>query len=458
MKPQSKLLVVAILASLLIGMAQADPTMVDRSSPADEPHQRNIILMIGDGMGFNHTRLARLVEYGMSQNLSMESAPNYSSVITYSADNAITDSAAAATAMATGQKTNNGILSLAPNGTLLPTILEISEYYNKTTGLVATSEIQHATPAAFMTHVTSRSDYTEITRQIVEEAQVDILLGGGASYFTANQIEAMETRGYSIVQNRTSLLSLTSGKVLGLFSNSHMPYEQNRNLSLIPSLSEMTEKAIEILDDAANGFFLMVEGSKIDLAAHDHDIVNVALDAIAFDEAVKYAMNYVQNHPETILIVTADHETGGLSISGDTLSDELPESLEDELDRRTLRIERAQNISVSWSSTYHTNANVPLFLFVPDSIQVTIDAIDNTQIFDIMNEYLLDAEATITTLEPVSSTPTIPSTTTSTSTEPTYSTPVSNPQDTFILPLLAGVIICAVVISAIVVIRIRKPS
>lgn len=368
----------------------------------DEPY--SIILMIGDGMALSHVELGRLVEYGAIGNHTMQQVPLQLSVTTYSANGAITDSAAAATAMATGEKTNNGMVSVLPNGTSIETILEIAQAQGKATGVVVTSTIQHATPAAFMTHIDSRNNYTEITRQIVEEAEVDVLLGGGLTYFSSSQLQTMENQNYTVVNNRTELLKVASGKLLGLFADGHMDYERNRNYSTTPSLAEMANKSIEILSQDSDGFFLMIEGSRIDHAAHGNDKVGVALEMIAFDQAVSVALDYIQTHHNTILIVTADHETGGLAIVSNILSDELPSSLVDEGEKRTLRVARAENITVTWSTNGHTNTNVPLFSFgeIFDGYS-NGTIIDNIDIFDEMKEYY-SSEPTSPVPEPTTTT------------------------------------------------------
>ncbi|MFW9847692.1 MAG: alkaline phosphatase [Candidatus Thorarchaeota archaeon] len=408
---------------------------------ASEPEPYNVILMIGDGMGPSQIELGRLVEYGPSGNLTMQDAPLTISVTTFSADNSITDSAAAATAIATGWKTNNGMVSVLPNGTILDTILENAQLHGKATGLVVTSEIQHATPACFATHVSSRSNYVEITRQLVEEAEVDVLLGGGLNYFSPAQLQYMENQNYTIVQNRTGLLDVQNGTVLGLFAGSHMDYEEVRNYSQTPSLAEMTNKTLSILSNDPDGFFLMVEGSRIDHAAHANDPIGVALEMVAFDNAVEVALEYVQSHEHTILIVTADHETGGLAVISHNLSDELPTDGMSEEEKRSLRIERTQNVSVTWSTGYHTSTNVSLFCFGPLFSGLSNGSIiDNTDIFNEISQYYAEEPAdsppqppkpTSTTTNRNTTTTTNNDTTTvvTTSTESTSSTTIETSTD-----------------------------
>jgi alkaline phosphatase len=281
-----------------------------------------------------------------------------------------------------------------------------------------------------MTHVNDRGNYPEIARQIVEEADVDILLGGGTgptNGFSASQISTMASNGYSVVYNRAELASVTSGRVFGLFSFSHMDYEFDRDYSVQPSIAEMTNKSIEILSQDTDGFFLMVEGSRIDLAAHAEDKVRNALDTIAFDKAIDVALDYVKSHNNTILIVSADHETEGLVILSHNLSSELPADLLSETDKRTLRAERVNNVTVDWTASYHTAQNVPLFAFGDAFLDMTENlTIDNTDVHTLMKDFYLGNQLNET--EFPTTTTTITSTTGTTSTTDTTST--TTPTDT----------------------------
>jgi alkaline phosphatase len=393
----------------------------------------SIILMIGDGMGPEHVRLGKWVEVGPNGSLLMEQLPFSANVTTYSADSNITDSSAAATAIASGVKINNSFVGIDPNGVVLETIIDVAQAFGKATGVLSKTTIQHGTPAAFMTHVVNRNSYQEITRQIIEEAGIDVLLGGGSRYFNTSEIDAMVDNGYSFVQDRDELLAVASGKVLGLFSYDHMPYEQVRDYDESPSLSEMVEKSIEILSQDPQGFFLLAEGGKIDHAAHAHDQINTALETIAFDKAVGTALEYVNSHPNTILIVNADHETGGLAILGQNLNETLPSSTNEESVNRQLRIERANNITVDWSTTYHTATDVPLY-WKGDIFNESVHSVDNTDIFTAMYTYFM------------SSPPTTSTTTTTTDDIITEPPP----------PLFIPVIATLFVVTAVVILYVRR--
>ncbi len=414
-----------IQVSLLL-LVFLSPILVFTESTASEAPQNvaqiaadeslSIILMIGDGMGYDHVELARLVEVGEFGSLNMQDSDWNTSVLTHSADAVVTDSAAAGTAISTGNKTDNGKVGVDPSNIPLETILEIAQTLNKSTGVVSKCRIVDATPASFMTHTGSRYNFDEIARQIVEEADVDVLLGGGSDYFSSSQISTMITNGYSMVYNRTELASITSGRVFGLFNGYHMDFEYDRDYSLQPSIAEMTNKSIELLSQDTDGFFLMVEAGRIDLAAHDDDQVRTALETIEFDKAIDIAMDYVSDHNNTILIVTTDHETEGLVVMSHNLNSELPADLVSETDKRALRAERANNVTVDWTASYHTNSPVPFFGYgsvfseLPENI-----AIDNTNVFRIMKDFYDGVPLSVDEVEP-------PTTTTTTSTITTTTT------------------------------------
>lgn len=454
--PANLLIVLLIVSFLSVPSVRtfSDVVLVYNSTPASE-EPLSIILMIGDGMGFEHVELARLVEVGEFGSLNMHDSDWNASATTHSANAAVTDSAAAGTAIATGTKTNNGYLGINPSLVPLETILEYAQTLNKSTGVVSTCRIVDATPASFMTHTDSRYNLDEIARQIVEESNVDVLLGGGLDYFDSNQISTMISNGYSVVYNQSELADVTSGRVFGLFAGYHMDYEYDRNYTLQPSIAEMTNKSIELLSQDADGFFLIVEGGKIDLAAHDEDRVRNALETIAFDKAVDVALDYVKNHNNTILIVTADHETEGLVVLSHNLNSELPEALLTEEDKRTLRAERANNVTIDWTAGYHTDAHVPVFAIGAAFSDMPEDLIiDNTDIYDLMKDFYLgnplnETELTITTITTTGSTTT---TTTSSETETiTDTTSTTEPTSGPTLPLDSYLVLAVSIGSAIVI-------
>ena len=278
---------------------------------------KNVILFIGDGMGPNQRTAARAY---LGRSLAMDSdiTTFYS---TYSANNEVTDSAAGATALATGHKTNNGYLSISPSGEKLTTILELAKKQGMKTGLVATSTITHATPAAFAAHRISRNDEVGVALDFLEN-KVDLLLGGGRNVFLPtdqggkrtdgrNLVAEFQALGYIYVENGSQLNQLSSLPALCLLADDGFPYAIENDGS-VPTMREMTQKALELLSQSETGFFLMVEGSQIDWACHANEPAAALYEVAAFDEAVAAALEFLADNPDTLIVVCADHETGGL--------------------------------------------------------------------------------------------------------------------------------------------------
>lgn len=313
-----KLIGVVLLIALAAGIVAAGSITTVQAGDGDV---KNVILLIGDGMGYAHLTTARLAQ---EKNLNMDMIKSTGTVTTRSANYVVTDSAAAGTAIATGNKTNNGLISITPDGKRLKTVLEGARDKGKRTGLVTTTNITHATPAAFAAHVPNRDDELTIAGQMLQ-ARIDVMLGGGRSNFlpvktggkrTDNRDLTVEakTYGYQYATTKEELDGVRDGKVLGLFNNSHLNFEIDRDVTKEPSLAEMTEKAISLLDNKGDGFFLMVEGGRIDHAAHANDPAGVVGDVRAFDAAAKVALDYAKTNPHTLVIITGDHETGGMVI------------------------------------------------------------------------------------------------------------------------------------------------
>lgn len=288
---------------------------------------KNVIIAIGDGMGFGALQLARNVLIGPDGKFVFETFPAVGYVTTYSADNLVTDSAAAATAIATGYKTNNGMIAVKPDGTPVQTILEAMKKAGKATGLVATNTIYDATPAAFGAHWGTRGGSEEISAQLLD-AGIDVLLGGGREYFLPandggkrkdgrNLIKEAAAKGYAVATTGTELKAVSGKKLLGLFHPSYMNYQTDRAYlgADEPTLTEMAAKALEALKGSENGFFLMIEGSRIDHAAHAGDAAGVVAEMNDFANAVKLAYEFAKANPDTLLIVTADHDTMGFSVT-----------------------------------------------------------------------------------------------------------------------------------------------
>ncbi|MBI9107182.1 MAG: alkaline phosphatase [Spirochaetales bacterium] len=323
----------------------------------------SVILMIGDGMGFEQIKAADYYFYGEEGRLSFESFPVKGSVTTYSADNDITDSAAAATAMATGQKVNNGVISKAipGDGSNLVTLLKRAQQDGKSTGIVTTTMVTHATPAAFASHNLSRNNYAEIAADIFTVTKPNVVMGGGgpsAGIVTAD----VNSAGYNIAQNSTELRGLTGELACGFFGDGHMPYEYD-GLGDYPHLNQMAVKALDLLDTSPAGFFLMIEGGRIDHACHSNDLVRAVYEVKEFSDTVQVVLDWMGSRDDVLLIVTADHETGGLSVTSNNGVDVLP--------------------TVTWSTDYHTAADVPLYAFGAGS-ELFSGKMDNTDIYDLI--------------------------------------------------------------------------
>ncbi len=311
-----KLIFCSIIVTFIIGSSiHPNATTVGQFPP------KNVILMIGDGMGVGQIEIARLMEFGKDGRLFLESLPHTALVHTYSANKAVTDSAAGGTAIAIGQKTNNEMIGVSADGKEVDSILDLFKKNGRKTGAISTNTITDATPAAFTASVANRwADQAEIARQQINN-EVDVLLGGGANFFSPekqngrNLVHEAMQKGYTFVANRKELAAADGTKLLGLFHPSYMSFKLDRALinSEEPSLSEMTSKAIEFLTKNDNGFFLMVEGARIDHASHSSDLTSVWKEVIEFDHAVQYAVNWAMKVENTLVIVLADHETMGLS-------------------------------------------------------------------------------------------------------------------------------------------------
>lgn len=287
---------------------------------------KNIIFLIGDGMGVSYTSGYRYFkDDSKTQNIDPTFLDRYlvGQQSTYPSDpnHNITDSAASATAMATGVKTYNTAISVGKDQKNIKTVLEAAKEKGKATGLVATAQITHGTPAAFGAHTTNRKNMGAIADDYYDERingnhKIDVLLGGGSAFFLRkdrNLVQAFIKDGYSYVTNLHELKQDKNSQVLGLFSKAGMPKMLDRPNGM-PSLAAMTASAIERLNQNPNGFFLMVEGSQIDWAAHDNDIVGAMSEMEDFDQAFQEAIDFAKIDGETLVVATADHSTGGFTI------------------------------------------------------------------------------------------------------------------------------------------------
>lgn len=295
---------------------------------------KSVIFFIGDGMSSTQRRLAELV---YNDDLAMNSLPVIGLYTTYSANSPLTDSAAAGTAMATGYKTNNGTIGLSPDfKTVYETVAEAAKRLGKSVGIVTTTRLTHATPASFASHVKNRNQEQVVAVHYLQQ-NFEVYLGGGRIFFIPEKKEdrqpadqnmkgaaykgrdllvEFQNKGYDILRTRDELVALKiqpGTKIFGAFNASHLPYALDRPANM-PSLAQMTKAAIDVLKQNPKGFFLMVEGGLIDLAAHANAAAATAAEVWDLDKAVKVGIDHVRASGDTLILVGGDHETGGLSL------------------------------------------------------------------------------------------------------------------------------------------------
>ncbi len=340
----------------------------------------NVILIIGDGMGIGQTYAGRVYLNGPEELLAWEKLP-YTGLVNNCAIHHITDSAASGTAIATGHKTSVGTVSMGTGLDPAPykTILELVKD-RKATGLVTNTELWDATPAVFASHAPRRSMSRSIARQMVEEARVDVLMGGGAEAFYAegeapDMVARAAKLGYTVVKTDEQLAAVDAGdtkRLLGLFAPDSMRYEVERKPETTePRLSQMAEKALQILERYPRGFFLMVEGARIDHACHEVSMEKLVGQMVEFDKTVNLLLEWAGEHPHTLVLITADHETGGIDVK--------------EGDYR-----KGDRVEVKWKSALlpgiyanHSNQRVPVYGVGPNAAAIQ-DRMDNTEVFCIM--------------------------------------------------------------------------
>ncbi len=310
---------------------------------------RNVIFMIGDGMGYEQIEAGSVFK---GAPLTFQTFEHQTKVDTSSASG-VTDSAAAATAMATGTKTYNSYIGLDKNQDKVENLVEFSKARGLRTGVVATQVLPHATPAGFTAHTNSRYSYNTIAVQQIL-LQPDVLMGGGATYFS-NRQQLIEDNNFQMVTTLEDAYTVPEDKnLLGVFDNNYISADED------PELADMTALTLSRLT-GENGFFAMIEGSDIDSYCHQNDMENMLKELMDFDAAVAVAKDYADNNPGTLLIVTADHETGGLNVPDGATKEDLTDSL--------------------FSSEAHTGSNVPLYAYGTKAEELCSgDTIANTDI------------------------------------------------------------------------------
>lgn len=422
---------------------------------------KNVIMLIADGMSTEAITLAR---HTKGDSLAMDEI-SVGSVITSWANGPITDSAPGGTVYAAGEKTNNKYIGTSVNDTPMASILEGAESVGKATGIVATSEITHATPGDFTAHTNNRKYYNQILQQQINQ-DMEVVLGGGfnkASGFSSEvssdefesyyeeQVNNIKEEGFDFITTKDQLTSYDGDKLWGSFADADLKYDfdrQSDNDNVQPSLAEMTNKAIEVLNKDEDGFFLMVEGSKVDWAAHANNTVGIVSDILAFDEAVKAAIEFAKTDGNTVVVVTTDHGNSGITIGSSYYNENIEsydkatyENTTDLLKNATITEERfneiasgksndeikaiakkyygidlndeelaivkgeqgegrqvgireviARRVGIGYTTGGHTGEQIYLGVYAPSDIELLEGVVDNTEVNKYMQRVLFGKE------------------------------------------------------------------
>jgi alkaline phosphatase len=408
------------LAAALTGtLALASvPTWTDaarhRGGGDDGHHARNVIVLQGDGMATAQRDLIRLVTVGNKpgRELVMNQLDHAGLVHTDPADpkQAVTDSAAAATAFSTGVKTFNGGVGVDAQGNPVPTLLEDARRAGKATGLVTTSQVTDATPAAYAAHVTNRAQQSEIARQFLEGSKPDVILGGGEDFWypagnpgaypdnpptdpteqskgdRGNLVERAQELGYRYVTNADQLRRARGRKLLGLFANEEMFEHREEGhgdiYDPVVPLPDMAAKALDVLSQDRDGFFVLIEEEAIDEMAHENNAGLMIKSGAALDSTVALAVDFARRHPGTLIVVQGDHETGGLTIENPDTADESGEELSREDGPFQVKGTDLQ-VFADWTTGQHTGADTPITASGPGS-EGFDGVIDNTEVHTVI--------------------------------------------------------------------------
>jgi alkaline phosphatase len=321
------------------------------AAPALEP--KKIILIVGDGMGPTHVTVARIIAGEAS---SFERFPVSGFMSTYSANSLVTDSAASATAFATGVKTNNGAVGVDAAGKPVESVLERAEQRGMATGVVTTTNFFDATPAAFAAHNASRREGADIVRQMLG-AGMELIFGGGAEYFGKDGVPPLESvassAGYTLLRTRAEVEGATGSRLFAVF-----PTEAQELDSSVAPLPVLASKAISIVSQDPDGFFLLIEHEGVDGASHANMTDGVLASLRSLDEVVVSALDFAAADGNTLVIVLGDHETGGLAIASGT---------------------SAESMTLRWTTQGHTGTALPIFAYGPGATEFT-GLLDNTDV------------------------------------------------------------------------------
>jgi alkaline phosphatase len=408
-------LVAAVTGTLALASVPTWTDAARQRGDGDHGHvAHNVIVLQGDGMATAQRDLIRLVTAGNKpgQELVMNQLDHAGLVHTDPADpdEAVTDSAAAATAFATGVKTFNGAIGVDAQGKPVRTLLEDARRAGKATGLVTTSQVTDATPAAYAAHVTDRAQQSEIARQYLEASKPDVILGGGEDFWypagtpgaypdnpptdpteqskgdRGNLVERAQQLGYRYVTNADELQRARGRKLLGLFANEEMFEHREEGhgdiYDPVVPLPDMAAKALDVLSRDRDGFFVLIEEEAIDEMAHENNAGLMIKSGAALDRTVALAVEFARRHPGTLIVVQGDHETGGLTIENPDAEDESGEDLSREDGPFPVQGTNLQ-VFADWTTGQHTGADTPITASGPGSEDFD-GFIDNTDVHDII--------------------------------------------------------------------------
>lgn len=327
---------------------------------------KNIIFLIGDGMGVSQVFSGLTANHGQ---LFLDNFKHVGFSKTQSADDFITDSAAGGTALSAGVKTYNGAIGVDTEKKPVKTILEKAEEKGLATGLVSTSSITHATPASFIAHQENRNMYEEIAADFLK-TDIDVFIGGGRDHFTKrkdgrNLVEELKEKGYDYETDMAKIKDIKSGKLAALTADIHNGRVAERGDMLPVS----TETAINILSNNKKGFFLMVEGSQIDWGGHAGSTIYIVEDMLDFDRTIGKALDFAAKNRETLVVITADHETGGFAIAGGDMNTGM--------------------VKGAFTSSGHSAVMVPVFAYGPGAEEFG-GIMENTDVNKKMEKLLIN--------------------------------------------------------------------
>ena len=377
-KKFKKLFAFTVATTLILTSASCSmlsTSVSDTSSSQSANQMKNVILMIGDGMGKNHIRAGEIYK---GEKLHMQNLPISVSVETCSADNEVTDSSAAATAMATGTRTNNNYVGITPNGEELTTIVDIAASLGKSTGILTTEELYGGTPMGFSGHNVDRRDYGNLVVSAASSGNVNLFAGYTCDEEYQN---TFSTNGYVEVPSVGAISDSAEKKIFGFYPIA--AEAQSMTAEQDVAFDYLVTEALEYLSKDEDGFFLMAEGAHIDHGSESNDLKWMLRELLAFDDAVKAVWDWASNRDDTLVIVTADHETGALELNEGITKQNM-------FDKYWF-----EPLYYSWGRTGHSSADVACYIggaeidFAKYSFSSS-ERIKNIDIFKIMQDYFLD--------------------------------------------------------------------